>query len=100
VTVFVLNDEALGAEYQRLATHAGPDADLAVVPPPALAPVAAAFGARAYTVSSQDQVAAAARGALRPGLALVDVRTPRSIISPHMRAARAAASGRKAQGRS
>jgi thiamine pyrophosphate-dependent acetolactate synthase large subunit-like protein len=98
VTVFVLNDEALGAEYQRLAAHDGAHAGLAVVPPPSLAPVASAFGARGYAVSSEDQFAVAAPEALAPGLALVDVRIARSVISPHMRTARAA-SGRQAQGR-
>ncbi|MER5217649.1 thiamine pyrophosphate-binding protein [Streptomyces sp. NPDC002838] len=83
LTVFVLNDQALGTEYQRLRKD-GDDAEAAIVPSPDLAPLAAAFGARSSTIDTPD-AHALAEAALRPGLAVVDVRTARSVLSRHMR---------------
>ncbi|MFD5258948.1 thiamine pyrophosphate-binding protein [Streptomyces bobili] len=83
LTVFVLNDQALGTEYQRLRKD-GENAGAALVPSPDLAPLAAAFGARSSTVDTPD-VPTLAEAALRPGLAVVDVRTARSVLSRHMR---------------
>ncbi|WP_062642571.1 thiamine pyrophosphate-binding protein [Streptomyces maremycinicus] len=83
LTVFVLNDRALGTEYQRLRLEGG-DAETAIVPPPDLARLAAAFGARSFTVDSPD-AHTLADAALRPGLAVVDVRTARSVLSRHLR---------------
>jgi acetolactate synthase I/II/III large subunit len=83
LTVFVLNDQALGTEYQRLRAEGG-HADAAIVPPPDLAAVAAALGARSSTIDN-GSAHAVAEAALRPGLAVVDVRTARSVLSRHMR---------------
>lgn len=83
LTVFVLNDQALGTEYQRLHAEGG-HAEAAIVPPPDLAAVAAALGARASTISSGD-AHTLAEAALSPGLAVVDVRTARSVVSRHLR---------------
>ncbi|MGW0821080.1 thiamine pyrophosphate-binding protein [Streptomyces sp. NPDC002845] len=83
LTVFVLNDQALGTEYQRLRREGG-DAGAAIVPPPGLATLAAAFGARSSTVDT-PHAHTLAEAALRPGLAVVDVRTARSVLSRHMR---------------
>ena len=83
LTVFVLNDQALGTEYQRLLAG-GEDAQLAIVPPPDLAVLAGALGARSAVIPGDD-VAVVAAGALRPGLAVVEVRTARSVLSRHMR---------------
>jgi thiamine pyrophosphate-dependent acetolactate synthase large subunit-like protein len=83
LTVFVLNDQALGTEYQRL-HRAGDDADTAIVPPPDLAALGAALGAHSATIDGEN-AHATARTALRPGLAVVDVRTARSVLSRHMR---------------
>jgi thiamine pyrophosphate-dependent acetolactate synthase large subunit-like protein len=83
LTVFVLNDQALGTEYQRLHAEGG-HADAAIVPTPDLAALAAALGARASTIASVSSHALA-EAALRPGLAVVDVRTARSVVSRHLR---------------
>jgi len=83
LTVFVLNDQALGTEYQRLHAEGG-HADAAIVPPPDLGALAAALGARASTIDAGN-AHAVAEAALRPGLAVVDVRTARSVLSRHMR---------------
>lgn len=83
LTAFVLNDEALGTEYQRLLKE-GSDAEAAIVRPPALAALAEALGARAWTIHGEDSYPVAEL-ALRPGLAVVDVRTARSVLSRHMR---------------
>lgn len=83
LTVFVLNDQALGTEYQRL--HAeGDHADAAIVPPPDLAALASALGARSATIDTAD-AHTVAKAALQPGLAVVDVRTARSVVSRHLR---------------
>lgn len=83
LTVFVLNDEALGTEYQRLLAQEN-DAQAAIVPPPDLAALAEAFGARSATVDQENAHSVAAE-ALAPGLALVDIRTARTVLSRHMR---------------
>ncbi|MFV0138206.1 thiamine pyrophosphate-binding protein [Streptomyces sp. HMX87] len=83
LTVFVLNDQALGTEYQRLHRD-GDNAGAAVVPPPGLAPLATAFGARSATVDAAGK-GEVIEEALRPGLAVVDVRTARTVLSRHMR---------------
>ncbi|WP_432577597.1 thiamine pyrophosphate-binding protein [Kineococcus arenarius] len=83
LTLFVLNDQALGTEYQRLLKE-GDDAHLAVIPPPDLANLGRALGARAWTIDGRE-AATAVEEALQPGLALVEVRTARSVLSRHMR---------------
>jgi thiamine pyrophosphate-dependent acetolactate synthase large subunit-like protein len=85
VTLFILNDQALGTEYQRLRAHDGErDAALAIVPPPDLAALARALGARGFTLDGAD-AGAVAEAALRPGLSVVDIRTARTVLSRHMR---------------
>ncbi|GAA3626077.1 thiamine pyrophosphate-binding protein [Nonomuraea rosea] len=83
LTVFVLNDQALGTEYQRLKLEGG-DADAALVPPPDVAVLAGALGARHATIAAEDAQTLAAE-ALAPGLAVADVRTARSVLSRHLR---------------
>ncbi|MBY8858027.1 thiamine pyrophosphate-binding protein [Nocardia sp. CA2R105] len=84
LTLFILNDEALGTEYQRLRKDTD-DAEAAVVPPPDLAALAEAFGGvRSATIDGENGYSAA-RAALAPGLAVVDVRTSRAVLSRHMR---------------
>jgi acetolactate synthase I/II/III large subunit len=83
LTVFVLNDQALGTEYQRLQAEGG-HANAAIVPPPDLAALAAALGARGSTINTEN-AQAIAEAALRPGLAVVDVHTARSVVSRHLR---------------
>jgi thiamine pyrophosphate-dependent acetolactate synthase large subunit-like protein len=84
LTVFVLNDQALGTEYQRLRRDGG-GADLALVPPPDLADLARSLGARAWVVDDRAAAGAAAEAALGTGLALVEIRTARTVLSRHMR---------------
>ncbi|MEU4658789.1 thiamine pyrophosphate-dependent enzyme [Streptomyces sp. NPDC023723] len=85
LTVFVLNDQALGTEYQRLRRD-GDGAELAVVPPPDLAVLARALGARAWTIDEHADARATAEAALnQSGPALVDIRTARTVLSRHMR---------------
>lgn len=83
LTAFILNDQALGTEYQRLLKE-GSDAEAAIVRPPGLAALAEALGARSWTIHGEDSYPAAEL-ALRPGLAVVDVRTARAVLSRHMR---------------
>lgn len=83
LTVFVLDDHALGTEYQRLRLE-GDHAEAAVVPAPDLSALGAGFGADSFTIDSPDALVLA-ETALRPGLAVVDVRTARSVLSRHLR---------------
>jgi thiamine pyrophosphate-dependent acetolactate synthase large subunit-like protein len=92
LTVFVLNDQALGTEYHRLLAE-GDDADLAAVATPDLAAVAAGLGARGTVLSDEADAGRIAGQALAPGLAVVEVRTSRSILSRHMRWIRGASAG-------
>ncbi|MEU6148087.1 thiamine pyrophosphate-binding protein [Streptomyces sp. NPDC047081] len=89
VTAFVLNDQALGTEYQRLLAE-GADAELAAVSTPDLAAAAGALGARGRVIADASAVDACARDALAPGLAVVEVRVARSVLSRHMRRLRRA----------
>lgn len=87
IALFILNDQALGTEYQRLSsaeTGADGDAELAIVPTPDLASLARALGARSATLDGGD-TRLVAEAALRPGLSVVDVRTARTVLSRHMR---------------
>ncbi|MFK0171502.1 thiamine pyrophosphate-binding protein [Streptomyces sp. NPDC090306] len=92
LTVFVLNDQALGTEYQRLHAEGGP-AELAAVATPDLAAVATALGARGSLLADAAAAADVVRAALAPGLAVVDVRTQRGVLSRHMRWIRRARPG-------
>ena len=83
VTLFVLNDQALGTEYQRLLME-GDDAHMALVAPPDLAVLGRALGARAWTIDGEEPATVPAE-ALEPGLAMVEIRTARSVLSRHMR---------------
>ena len=82
VTLFVLNDNAMGTEYQRLAEE-GAEAGYAVIRSGDLAAVARALGASAWQVTGEDLDVF--RAALAPGLAMVDIRTSRSVRSRHLR---------------
>jgi acetolactate synthase-1/2/3 large subunit len=84
VTVFVLNDDALGTEFQRL-DRSGDRADLAVVLTADITTAVGGFGARAYAITGLASAGEVAEQALRTGLAVVDVRTSRSVRSRHMR---------------
>lgn len=84
--VVVLNDQALGSEYQKLKAHKL-DADLATIPTPDLGAIAAAYGGRGRLARSVDEVrAAAAEWVAKPGPMIIDVRISRNVLSlPHRR---------------
>jgi thiamine pyrophosphate-dependent acetolactate synthase large subunit-like protein len=84
VTLFVLDDDALGTEYQRL-EEAGDRADLAIVPTADLAVAARGLGARSARIDQLGDAEETIAQALAPGLAVIDVRIARSVRSRHMR---------------
>jgi len=88
VTLFVLNDNAMGTEYQRLVSIDA-EADYAVIRSGKFADVARALGAQAWEMTEDDP--SVLRSALEPGLKMVDVRTSRSVVSRHLRLPKAAA---------
>ncbi|MFB6131095.1 MAG: thiamine pyrophosphate-binding protein [Salinigranum sp.] len=64
LVLVVVNDDALGAEYQRMRSRDGP-ASPALLETPAFATVAEGFGADGYTIRSTDDLARVAAGRLR-----------------------------------
>ncbi|SEG72473.1 Acetolactate synthase large subunit [Actinacidiphila yanglinensis] len=84
LTAFVLNDEALGTEYHRLGPGPG-RGDLAVVPTPRIAEVAAAMGALGHQVTELAELPDAALDALAARTAVVEIRTSRTVQSRHLR---------------
>jgi hypothetical protein len=55
--------------------------------------VAGTLGARSRVIADASAIDACARDALAPGLAVVEVRTSRSVLSRHMRWIRHTPSG-------
>lgn len=82
LTIIVMNDEALGSEYQNLVKLNRPT-EMSVVTTPDLADVARAMGARGLTVRSIDEVPAIAEhmdySGKQPPL-VVDVRVNRHVM--------------------
>ena len=79
--VVVMNDEGLGAEYQKLSAH-HLDPELAVIGSPDLAKVAEGFGLRGRIATTVDALRDAVREFLaNPGPMLVDVRISRKVTS-------------------
>jgi thiamine pyrophosphate-dependent acetolactate synthase large subunit-like protein len=79
--IAVFNDEALGAEYQKLVSKEM-DARASAIPTPDLGAVARAFGCRGVQVRSLDEVRAAADEFMAgEGPMLLDIRVSRSVIS-------------------
>jgi thiamine pyrophosphate-dependent acetolactate synthase large subunit-like protein len=79
--IAVFNDEALGAEYQKLVSK-DMDARASVIPTPDLGAVARAFGCRGRQARTLDEV----RGGVEEfiggdGPMLLDIRVSRSVIS-------------------
>ncbi|MFT4082811.1 MAG: thiamine pyrophosphate-binding protein [Nocardioides sp.] len=84
LTVVVVNDGALGTEYQRLAFD-DDHAELAVVGTPGLADAARALGARIIVLADPRDTEQAVAAALEPGFVLLELRTDRAVLSRHMR---------------
>lgn len=84
----VMNDEALGYEYQK-ATVKNLDRELTRIPSPDLGKVAVAIGARGRLIRSLDELrSGVAEFVHAPGPMLLDVRISRNVISiPYRRAA-------------
>jgi thiamine pyrophosphate-dependent acetolactate synthase large subunit-like protein len=79
--IAVFNDEALGAEYQKLVSKKM-DARAAAIPTPDLGAVARAFGCRGRQASTLDAVKAGVEEFLAgEGPMLLDIRVSRSVIS-------------------
>jgi thiamine pyrophosphate-dependent acetolactate synthase large subunit-like protein len=79
--IAVFNDEALGAEYQKLVSKKM-DARAAAIPTPDLGAVARAFGCRGRQACTLDAVKAGAEEFMAgEGPMLLDIRVSRSVIS-------------------
>jgi len=79
--IAVFNDEALGAEYQKLVSKKM-DARAATISTPDLGAVARAFGCRGRQVRSLDAVKAGVEEFIAgDGPMLLDIRISRSVIS-------------------
>ena len=79
--IAVLNDQALGAEYQKFVAR-GMETRAAAIPTPDLGAVARAFGCRGQLVRTLDEVKAGVDGFLAgEGPMLLDIRISRSVVS-------------------
>jgi len=79
--IAVFNDEALGAEYQKLVSKKM-DARASVIPTPDLGAVARAFGCRGQQARTLDDVRAGVDEFMAgDGPMLLDIRVSRSVIS-------------------
>jgi thiamine pyrophosphate-dependent acetolactate synthase large subunit-like protein len=79
--IAVFNDEALGAEYQKLVSKKM-DARAAAIPTPDLGAVARAFGCRGQQACTLDAVKAGVQEFMAgEGPMLLDIRVSRSVIS-------------------
>ena len=81
VLVMVMNDQALGAEYHKLAAK-GLDASLAAHPLVDIANIASEFGCSSHRLTDLDQLPAmVGEFAAGEGPMLIDVRISRSVVS-------------------
>ena len=81
----VLNDQALGAEYQHMRSH-HQKAELATIPTPDLGAVAVALGGRGRLARTIEEVrAAAAEWVANPGPMIIDVRISRNVVTLPLR---------------
>lgn len=77
----VLNDQALGAEYQKMVAQ-NMNAALSAIPTPDIGDVARALGGRGVLATTVDEVRAAAAAWVRdPGPMIIDARISRNAIS-------------------
>jgi acetolactate synthase I/II/III large subunit len=81
ILLFVMNDDALGAEYHRLKAQGLPF-DQALLAGPDFARVGAAFGVRGVTLDHEGAAAGVVADALEaPGLTIVDARISNIVMS-------------------
>jgi len=81
LTILVLNDETLGAEFHKLRSK-GMDPTTAIIPTPDLAAVARALGAKAAVARTPGEVEAALKEVGRSeGPYLIDFRISRDVVS-------------------
>jgi thiamine pyrophosphate-dependent acetolactate synthase large subunit-like protein len=79
--IAVFNDEALGAEYQKLVSK-NMDARTATIPTPDLGAVARAFGCRGRQARTMEEVKAGLKEFMAgEGPMLLDIRVSRSVVS-------------------
>jgi acetolactate synthase-1/2/3 large subunit len=86
ILLVVLNDEALGSEYQKMRAHKM-QAELSTVPSPDIGALARAFGGRGVLARTAEEVRkAAAEWVAKPGPMVIDARISRNAITlPHRR---------------
>jgi acetolactate synthase I/II/III large subunit len=84
--IVVLNDEALGSEYQKLKAH-DMDPETSAIPSPDIGAVARGYGARGCLARNLGEVEAGLREwVANPGPMVIDARISRSVINiPHRR---------------
>ena len=84
--IVVLNDEALGSEYQKLKAHKM-DPETSAIPSPDIGAVARGYGARGCLARKIEEVEAGLREwVAKPGPMVIDARISRNVINlPHRR---------------
>ena len=84
--IVVLNDEALGSEYQKLRAH-NMDPETSAIPSPDLGAIARAYGARGCLARSIEDVRKGIQEwVAKPGPMIIDSRISRAVINlPHRR---------------
>lgn len=83
LTIFVLNDQAMGQERHNL-THAGLPPEYAAYPSPNFAALAAGFAATGYRIDGPDALDRGLQQALKPhdGVVIVDVPINGGYLNP------------------
>jgi thiamine pyrophosphate-dependent acetolactate synthase large subunit-like protein len=83
--VVVLNDEALGSEYQKLRAH-DMDPETSAIPSPDLGAVSRAYGGRGTLARSVEDVRKAVQEwVAKPGPMIIDSRISKAVINLPMR---------------
>jgi thiamine pyrophosphate-dependent acetolactate synthase large subunit-like protein len=84
--IVVLNDEALGSEYQKLKAHKM-DPETSAIPSPDIGAVARGYGARGCLARRIEEVEAGLREwVANPGPMVIDARISRNVVNlPHRR---------------
>jgi len=81
VLTVVLNDQALGSEYQKMVVHKM-NAELSAIPTPNIGEIAKSMGGRGALATSVDEVRkAAAEWVANPGPMIIDARISRNAIT-------------------
>lgn len=81
VLTVVLNDQALGSEYQKMVVHKM-NAELSAIPTPNIGEIAKSMGGRGALATSVDELRkAAAEWVAKPGPMIIDARISRNAIT-------------------